>query len=71
MCIWQHSGAIASAVTGFILDRTGHFFWAFAVAATITVFGVFFWNLMVSPVEPIIWGSRAAVDLRRAAVELA
>lgn len=65
------SGAIASAVTGFILDRTGHFFWAFAVAATITVFGVFFWNLMVSPVEPIIWGSRAAVDLRRAAVELA
>jgi ACS family D-galactonate transporter-like MFS transporter len=27
------SGALASAVTGFIPDRTGNFFWAFAVAA--------------------------------------
>jgi ACS family D-galactonate transporter-like MFS transporter len=27
------SGAVTSAVTGLVLDRTGHFFWAFAIAA--------------------------------------
>jgi MFS family permease len=64
------AGAFASAVTGFILDRTGHFFWAFAVAAAICVLGVFFWNFMVSPVEPVTWTSRTSVDLGKVGVEL-
>jgi ACS family D-galactonate transporter-like MFS transporter len=63
------SGAIASAVTGFILDRTGHFFWAFAVAAAFCVMGVFSWILLVCPVEPIDWAHQRSVHLRKAGVE--
>jgi MFS family permease len=59
------SGALASAVTGLILDRTGHFFWAFAVAAGFCVVGVLSWLLLVCPVEPVIWERQASIDLGR------
>jgi ACS family D-galactonate transporter-like MFS transporter len=65
------SGAIVSAITGVLLDRTGHFFWAFLVTAAISVLGVFFWNFLASPVEPVIWTRRASVDLEKTGVELA
>jgi MFS transporter, ACS family, D-galactonate transporter len=65
------SGALASAVTGFILDRTGHFFWAFAVAAAFCITGVLSWLLLVCPVEPVIWARRAPVEFREAEGELA
>ena len=64
------SGAIASAVTGFILDRTGHFFWAFAVASAFCVLGVFSWIFLVCPVEPVVWTRRSPVDFGKADVEL-
>jgi MFS family permease len=65
------SGALASAVTGFLLDRTGNFFWAFAVAAVLCIAGVLTWLLLVCPVEPVIWTRRAAVNLGGAEAELA
>jgi MFS transporter, ACS family, D-galactonate transporter len=65
------SGAVASAVTGFILDRTGLFFWAFAVAAALCVLGTFSWMFLVCPVEPVIWKRKTSVDFRKAGVELA
>jgi MFS family permease len=65
------SGALASAVTGLILDRTGHFFWAFAVAAAFCITGVLSWLLLVCPVEPVIWARRPSVDLGEAVGELA
>jgi MFS family permease len=65
------SGAVAALVTGFILDRTGQFFWAFTVAAAVCVLGVFFWNVMVSPVEPVTWMRQTAVDSRKAGIEFA
>jgi len=58
------SGAIASAMTGFLLDRTGNFVWAFAVAAAFCILGVFCWNFLVGPVEPVIWTRRAPVVSR-------
>ena len=64
------SGALASAVTGFILGRTGDFFWAFAVAAALCIAGVLIWLFLVCPVEPVIWTRRASVDLREAEGEL-
>jgi ACS family D-galactonate transporter-like MFS transporter len=65
------AGALASAVTGFILDRTGNFFWAFAVAAALCIAGVLIWLFLVCPVEPVIWARRASVDLGEAEGELA
>jgi ACS family D-galactonate transporter-like MFS transporter len=64
------SGAIASAVTGFILDRTGHFFWAFSAAAAFCVLGVVSWICLVCPVEPVVWSRHCPVDLGKAGVEL-
>ena len=65
------SGALAAALTGFILDRTGHFLLAFASAAAFCVLGVFAWICLVCPVEPIIWAQKGQVDLEKAGVELA
>ncbi len=65
------SGALASAATGFILDRTGHFFWAFAVAAALCFAGVLCWIGLVCPVEPVVWTRRRLLDLGKAGVELA
>ena len=65
------SGALASAVTGFIFDRTGNFFWAFAVAGGLCIAGVLIWLFLVCPVEPVIWTRRAPVNLGEAKGELA
>jgi ACS family D-galactonate transporter-like MFS transporter len=65
------AGALASAVTGFLLDRTGRFFWAFAVAAALSMAGVLIWLFLVCPVEPVIWARRASVDLGETEGELA
>ena len=64
------AGALASAVTGFILDRTGDFFWAFAVAAALCIAGVLIWLFLVCPVEPVIWTRRTSVGLGEAEGEL-
>ena len=63
-------GALASAVTRFILDRTGDFFWAFAVAAALCIAGVLIWLLLVCPVEPVIWTRPTSVGLGEAEGEL-
>jgi MFS family permease len=63
------SGAIVSLVTGFLLDRTGDFFWAFVVTAVVSVLGVLFWNFMARPIEPVPWTRRTSVDLGEAGVE--
>jgi MFS family permease len=65
------SGALASALTGLILDRTGHFLLAFATAAAFCVLGVFAWIYLVCPVEPIIWTQKRQADVGKAGVELA
>jgi MFS transporter, ACS family, D-galactonate transporter len=58
------SGAIASALTGLILDRTGHFFWAFAVAAAFCFVGAIVWLFLVCPVEPVIWTRQNSVNVK-------
>lgn len=62
------SGAVASVVTGFILDRTGHFFGAFAVAAAVSGAGALCWIFLVGPIEPVHWPRQAEAHT---AVELA
>ena len=49
------SGVIAPLATGFIVDRTGEFFWAFAIASGVAVVGcVAFW-LLIPSIEPVEW----------------
>ncbi len=46
---------IAPALTGFVVGRTGHFFWAFTVAAGVLLGGAMSWAFVVGRVEPVQW----------------
>jgi len=46
-------------VTGFLLGRTGSFFWAFAITTTVALIGTACWLFVVGPVEPVDWADRS------------
>jgi MFS family permease len=54
-CLGNISGIVGPLVTGFVIDRTGDFFWAFAVACAVTLLGLVGWVLMIPRVAPIAW----------------
>ncbi len=49
------AGVLASIVTGMVVDRTGHFFWAFVIASAITLGGAFAFGVVIRRVEPVVW----------------
>ncbi len=49
------AGLIAPAITGVLVDRTGLFDVAFALAAAVNVLGLIGWVLMLSRIAPIEW----------------
>jgi ACS family D-galactonate transporter-like MFS transporter len=51
------AGVIAPTMTGFVVDRTGHFFWAFAITSGVTLLGAVSWIFLVGPVEQVPWAS--------------
>jgi ACS family D-galactonate transporter-like MFS transporter len=53
--IGNFAGAIAPALTGYLLDRTGLFYWPFFITAAIALLGGFAWTFLVGPIEPIDW----------------
>ena len=58
------AGVVAPAITGFVLDRTGHFSWAFAILLVVTLAGATSWIFLVGRVEQVVWHKK----LRTAAV---
>lgn len=51
-------GAVAPILTGFVLGGTGHYFWAFAITAVVSLLGAFCWGFWIGRVEPVVWVSR-------------
>jgi MFS transporter, ACS family, D-galactonate transporter len=51
-------GAVAPALTGFVLGRTGHYFWAFAITAAVSLLGALSWAFWIGRVEPVVWASQ-------------
>jgi MFS family permease len=49
------SGIVAPAITGFVLDRTGHFYWAFVILFAVAMTGTLSWIFVVGRVEQVIW----------------
>jgi len=49
------SGVVAPTVTGYVLDRTGHFYWAFAILTFVALTGTASWIFLVGPVEQVVW----------------
>jgi ACS family D-galactonate transporter-like MFS transporter len=58
--IGNFAGVMAPALTGFVLDRTGQFYWAFVILAGVAFTGATCFVFVVGPVEQVIWqkGSR-------------
>jgi cyanate permease len=48
------AGLAAPALTGFMVDKTGHFFTAFALVAAISVSGALVWSFAVK-FAPVDW----------------
>jgi hypothetical protein len=49
------AGLIAPAITGVLVDQTGLFDVAFALAAGVNVLGLIGWVLMLGKIAPIQW----------------
>jgi len=52
------AGIAAPAVAGFILQRTGQFFWTFALTGAVTLLGAVSYIFLVGPVKPVSWTPR-------------
>jgi MFS family permease len=65
------SGVVAPALTGYTVDHTGHFFWAFCIAAAFCVASALCWAYWVGQVEPVEWKRRSSALTERVAIESA
>ena len=57
------AGLIAPAITGMLVDQTGLFDVAFALAAAVNVLGLIGWVFMLPKVAPIDWARAARSDV--------
>ncbi|HXM98669.1 MAG TPA: MFS transporter [Candidatus Dormibacteraeota bacterium] len=51
--IGNFAGIVAPPITGYIVDRTGNFFWAFVLTTAIAWTGALVWLFLVGPVEQV------------------
>lgn len=49
------AGPIAPALAGLLLDRTGHFYWAFFITAAVVWVGALSWIFVVGPIKTVDW----------------
>lgn len=55
------AGVIGPSLTGFVVDRSGHFYWAFAILGFVVFLGVLSWLFLVERVEPVVWQKQETV----------
>jgi ACS family D-galactonate transporter-like MFS transporter len=53
--VGNFAGAVAPWLTGFLLDRTGHFSWAFFITTAVAWIGALSWIFIVGRIEPVKW----------------
>jgi MFS family permease len=56
-CCGNIAGAIAAALTGFLVEETHHFTAAYVTAAAVSLAGLVGWVWMVPRVAPLVWTS--------------
>ena len=57
-CLANFSGVAAPAVTGFAVQKTGSFVWAFGICSAVVLAGAAAYAFLLGPVEPLDWGRR-------------
>jgi ACS family D-galactonate transporter-like MFS transporter len=58
------AGVIAPAITGFVLQRTGHFYWPFGIVTFVTLCSAAAWIFVVGPVKPVRWKEQPELQLK-------
>ena len=53
------AGIVAPTVTGFVVGRTGHFYWAFLIITVVSFIGAACMYFLMGPVEQVHWGRKA------------
>ena len=53
------AGVVAPAITGLVLNRTGHFYWAFSILTAVALTGTASWVFLIGPVEQVVWAEKA------------
>jgi hypothetical protein len=54
---WEDSTPRWAIITGFVVDRTGQYYWAFIIAAAVATAGITGWGLMIGNIAPLNWGA--------------
>jgi ACS family D-galactonate transporter-like MFS transporter len=49
------AGVVAPLITGVVVERTGQFFWAFAIAAAVALVGAIVYVFVLGRIEPVDW----------------
>jgi MFS family permease len=56
------AGVVAPWLTGFLVQRTGNFFYAFLSVTFVAVLGVLNYGLLIGPVDPVTWDTNGALQ---------
>jgi len=59
-CIANFAGVAAPAITGLAVEKTGHFFWAFAVCSAVVLTGAASYAFLLGRVEPVKWAEQVS-----------
>jgi MFS family permease len=59
------AGWVSPALTGFLVGRTGHFYWPFFISAVVAWLGALNWLFVLGPVAPVVWKTQPATTLHR------
>jgi|SRR5579862_325215 len=68
-CVANLAGVVVGPLTGWIVDRTGHFGSAFSVCAAIEVLGGICWVLLVGRLQQTAWQNEPELDAISVATE--
>jgi MFS transporter, ACS family, D-galactonate transporter len=60
--VGNFAGAVAPTLTGYLLGRTGQFYWPLVIAGVISMIGAASWVFMVGPLETVDWGKQIKVS---------
>jgi len=52
------AGMVGPALTGYVLQWTGQFYWAFAIMTAVALAGAASWIFLVGRVEQVRWGKQ-------------
>ena len=63
--VGNFAGAVAPALTGYLLDRTGLFYWPFFITAGVAGSGALAWTFIVGPIEEVNWENARAAAFPR------